>query len=119
MANNTEEVKKLDREIAMLEKKLGIKNNSKKRQKVNQAIEDEGFGKGFMDFLDQLDGKIAVDPKQYKPQEYEFSDGEGPEENELMIGGGGSDSDQDGFEDFSEEETKGKKRNMKQQLKKS
>ena len=30
---------------------------------MNQSIEDEGFGKGFMSFLDNLDGKIAKDPK--------------------------------------------------------
>lgn len=51
----------------MLEKKLGIKNDAKKRKKINKAIGLEGFGDGFMDFLDDIENKLQKDTNQYKP----------------------------------------------------
>jgi hypothetical protein len=36
----------------MLERKLGIKNDVKRKQRVNKEIEKIGFGNGFMDFID-------------------------------------------------------------------
>lgn len=42
----------------MLEKKLGIKNNDKKKKKIFKSIEEEGFGTGFLDFLDDIENKI-------------------------------------------------------------
>ena len=63
----------------MLEKKLGIKGNDKKKKKIHSTI-DMDVGTGFMDFLDDIGKKIKIDPKQYKPQEYIFSDDEGIEE---------------------------------------
>jgi hypothetical protein len=46
----------------MLEKKLGIKDE-KKRKKVNQAIGQEGYGNGFLDFLDSIGTKVKQDAK--------------------------------------------------------
>jgi hypothetical protein len=42
----------------MLEKKLGVKNNEKRKKKLNKIIDVEGFGDGFMDFLDGIENKI-------------------------------------------------------------
>ena len=42
----------------MLEKKLGIKGDKKKKNKIMQQIEMEGLGIGFMDFLDEIDTKV-------------------------------------------------------------
>jgi hypothetical protein len=53
-----------------------MKKNPKKKDKVTKVIEEEGFGKGFMTFLDGITGKLEnID--DYEPEEYEFSDGEG------------------------------------------
>lgn len=46
--------------------------------------EIEGLGIGFMDFLDGVSKKVKMDKGQYKPVEYEFSDGEGMEEDDLL-----------------------------------
>jgi hypothetical protein len=86
----------------MLERKLGIKKDTKKRTKLNQAVEQEGFGSGFMDFIDGIEKKVKLMPEEeYLPQDYEFSDGEGPEEGDLLMDEGGSGSDQEGFDDIS------------------
>lgn len=58
LKQNEIERRLLDKEIAMLERKLGAGKDSKKRRKLNQAIEVEGFGKGFMDFIDGIDSKL-------------------------------------------------------------
>ena len=39
LRSNEVEKQKLDKEIAMLERKLGIKKDTKKRRKLNQAVE--------------------------------------------------------------------------------
>lgn len=44
---------------------------------MNQAIGAEGFGTGFMDFIDDIGNKLTMNSKAYTPKEYEFSDGEG------------------------------------------
>lgn len=37
-----------------------------------------------MDFLDGIEKKVKTQPKdKYKPQDYVFSDGEGPEEGDF------------------------------------
>lgn len=102
----------------MLEKKLGAGKDAKKRRKLNQAIEVEGFGKGFMDFIDGIEGKLKNGQDDYVPQNYEFSDGEGIEEGD-MYGIGGADmedfsgSDQEGFDDMSnDEQPKNTKKNQ-------
>jgi hypothetical protein len=44
----------------LLEKKLGLKGDTaKKRRKLNQAIEVEGFGTGFMSFIDDIGNKVS------------------------------------------------------------
>ncbi len=61
LKQNEIEKKNLDREIAMLEKKLGLKkgaDSEKKRRKLNQTIEVEGFGTGFMDFINGIEAKV-------------------------------------------------------------
>ncbi|CDW86880.1 nucleolar mif4g domain-containing protein 1 [Stylonychia lemnae] len=104
LRQNEIEKKKLELELKMLEKKLGIKNDPKKRKKVNQAIEVEGYGTGFMDFLDGIENKIKSKKEVYRPQDYEFSDGEGPEEGDILMGQEDEDH-QVGFdEEFSEDE---------------
>jgi hypothetical protein len=57
-----------------LERRLGIRANDRKRRKLHQAVEDEGFGRGFMAFLDSIDHKLK-EGNDYEPEEYEFSDG--------------------------------------------
>ena len=102
LRSNEVEKQKLDREIAMLERKLGIKKDTKKRRKLNQAVEQEGFGSGFMDFIDGIEKKVKLMPEdEYQPKDYEFSDGEGAEEGDLFMEEGGSGSDQEGFDDIS------------------
>jgi hypothetical protein len=83
LRQNEVEKKRLDDEIKMLEKKLGIKNDAKRKKKVNKEIEGLGFGTGFMDFIDGIETKVIKSKKEYKPQEYVFSDGEGPEEGDF------------------------------------
>ena len=102
MGNNEEEISKLDKEIKMLEKKLGIKNDAKRKKRLYKEAEVEGLGKGFMDFLDNVTSKVKMDNKKYKPEEYEFSEGEGMEEEQLQMNEE-SDSDQEGFNEFGEE----------------
>ena len=54
-----------------------------------------------MDFIDGIEKKVKLMPEEeYLPQDYEFSDGEGPEEGDLLMEEG-SDSDQEGFDDIS------------------
>jgi len=36
-----------------------------------------------MDFLDGIDTKLKTGKEMYKPQDYVFSDGEGPEEGDF------------------------------------
>ena len=74
----------LDKEIAILERRLGIRANARKRRKLNQVVEEEGFGRGFMDFIDGIETKVKTQAVEgYRPQEYVFSDGEGVEEGDL------------------------------------
>ena len=100
LRSNEIEKANLDREIAQLERKLGIAANDRKRRRLNQVVEEEGFGKGFMQFVDGIEKKVKglVD---YKPLDYEFSDGEGVEEGELM---GDESSEQEGFSDIMSED---------------
>jgi hypothetical protein len=39
-----------------------------------------------MDFIDGIEKKVrGMDAEEYLPQEYEFSEGEGPEEGDLLM----------------------------------
>ena len=73
----------MDREIAILERRLGVRD-LKKRRKLNQAVEEEGFGRGFMEFIDEIEVKVKGEKERYVPKEYEFSDGEGIEEADMV-----------------------------------
>jgi hypothetical protein len=54
-----------------------------------------------MDFIDGIEKKVrSMQPEEYLPQEYEFSDGEGQEEGDLIMEEQ-SGSDLDGFDDIS------------------
>lgn len=61
-----------------------------------------------MDFLDGIEDKLKVDTDEYEPKEYVFSDGEGPEEGDLLMENeveeGDSGSDQEGFDDFESDD---------------
>jgi len=106
LRSNEIEKAKLDREIAMLERRLGIKASDRKRRKLNQEVEDEGFGKGFMNFIDGIEKKIKnLKEDDYVPENYEFSDGEGMDENDLREMQEDS-SEQEGFSDFSDDNQK-------------
>ena len=90
----------------MLEKRLGVKKDSKKRRKLNQAVEQEGYGTGFMDFIDGIEKKVReMKPEEYLPKDYEFSDGEGAEEGDLLMEEQ-SGSDQEGFDDIESDTDK-------------
>ena len=59
-----------------------------------------------MSFIDGLEDKLKLKTDDdYIPQDYEFSDGEGPEEGDFMIEGADNEenSDQEGFEEFSDD----------------
>jgi hypothetical protein len=85
----------------MLERRLGIKANDRKRRKLNQAVEEEGFGRGFMSFIDDIEKKVkTIPPEEYRPQDYQFSDGEGIEEGDLLDE---ESSEQEGFSDIMSE----------------
>lgn len=58
LRQNEDEKVKLDREIVELERKLGIKTCDRKRRKLNSAIEQEGYGTGFMKFIDGIKSKV-------------------------------------------------------------
>jgi hypothetical protein len=38
-------------EIEQLERKLGLKSDKKRKERNDKQVEMEGFGKGFMSFL--------------------------------------------------------------------
>ncbi len=64
----------------------------------------EGFGKGFMNFIDGIGDKLKKGKEEYRPEEYVFSDGEGVEEGEFMEGDEGEESEQEGFSDVMDSE---------------
>ena len=67
LRSNELEKANLDREIAQLERKLGIAANDRKRRRLNQVVEEEGFGKGFMQFVDGIEQKVKGLVVEYKP----------------------------------------------------
>ena len=62
---NLQEIEKLDDEIEYLEKKLRM-GDSKKRKKVQESIEMEGMGVGFLSFLDSIENTVKNPLKVYK-----------------------------------------------------
>jgi len=65
LRQNEDEKVKLDREIVELERKLGIKTCDRKRRKLNSAIEQEGYGTGFMKFIDGIKTKVNDNDTAY------------------------------------------------------
>lgn len=63
---NLIEIEKEDKEIAELERKLGLKTDKKRRDRSNKQIELEGLGIGFMSFLDKMESKVKMNVKEYK-----------------------------------------------------
>jgi len=55
---NKKEINNLDDEISKLESKLGFKNDLKRKKRNNQQANNEGFGIGFMDFIDSIEAKV-------------------------------------------------------------
>lgn len=69
----------------MLEKRLGFKSDKKRRDRNNKQTEMEGFGMGFMDYLDNLNRKVKMDVSKYsQPEEYDFL----KDENEVAMSEG-------------------------------
>ena len=65
------EIYELDNEIDQLERKLGFKDEKRKKRNIIQT-EMEGFGKGFITFLDSLDKKVKQNIDKYSKQDYDF-----------------------------------------------
>eukprot|EP01022_Parablepharisma_sp_SALTPOND_P024773 TRINITY_DN554_c0_g1_i2.p1 TRINITY_DN554_c0_g1~~TRINITY_DN554_c0_g1_i2.p1 ORF type:complete len:718 (-),score=185.46 TRINITY_DN554_c0_g1_i2:9851-12004(-) len=58
------EIAKLDRELAYLEKKLGVKGDLKKKQKLKNKFTKENFDLDILDFLDSIDQKVIGEMEQ-------------------------------------------------------
>ena len=75
---NLKEIDDLDDDIKELERKLGIRTDAKRRERNNTQTDREGFGIGFMSFLDQIETKTKLNAREYqKPKgEYDFNNDE-------------------------------------------
>jgi hypothetical protein len=62
---NQTELSKLDREIKLMEKKLGL-NNERKKQQYKKRLTQENHDADILDFLDHIDN-IVKDEKKTKP----------------------------------------------------
>lgn len=121
--SNLKEIDNLDREIEYLEGKLGVRNDKKKKEKINKQGEREGLGIGFLSFLDGISGKVkdsaykAKLARGEKPGEYDFNDdakevllefptidGSVPDQKVLAApkGGESDDDNQEGFSELSD-----------------
>lgn len=60
----------------MLEKKLGLNKDVKRKARHDRQTEMEGLGLGFLSFLDDIDKKARLKMEDYKPpsEEYKFND---------------------------------------------
>ena len=54
---NLKEIDSLDKEIKELERKMGLRTDAKRRKRMNDTIDREGLGLGFMSFLDDIECK--------------------------------------------------------------
>lgn len=73
---NVEEIDKLDSEIKMLERNLGIRTDAKRKKRFFSRIEEEGLGLGIFDFLEDINKKVKMDARDYKAPDadYKFND---------------------------------------------
>ena len=109
---NQREIDEIDKEIKELERKMGLRTDGKRRKRMNDALDKEGMGLGFMSFLDDIDGKARLDineyiaPKdEYKFNQKEFETALGESDIEGMVDGEDAnqvvdDSDQQDFDDY-------------------
>lgn len=65
----------MDDEIKMLEKKLGLNKDAKRKARNDKQTELEGYGLGFMSFLDSIEGKAKLKMESYKQpkEDYKFN----------------------------------------------
>ena len=73
---NLEEIENDDDEIKMLERKLGIRTDDKRKKRFQNRIEQEGLGLGIFDFLEGIEKNAKLDRSHYlKPEaEFKFND---------------------------------------------
>lgn len=57
----------------MLERKLGLNNDKKRKARNDRQTDLEGFGLGFMEFLDSIEGKIKMQAYQVPKDDYKFN----------------------------------------------
>lgn len=57
----------------MLEKKLGLKLDKKRKERNNRQAEQEGLGVGFLSFLDRIDSKVRMDQHSYRKPERPYA----------------------------------------------
>ena len=110
---NIAEIDNDDNEIKMLERKLGIRTDPKRKNRYFQRIEQEGLGLGIFDFLDDIEKKAKIDKAEYQRpnEEYKFNDPkfevalgasdieDGGNEQQAEV----SSSDQEGFDEDGNE----------------
>ena len=86
-----EELENLDSEIQNLEKKLGLHKDKKRGARNDRQAEQEGFGKGFLAFLNGMEAKVRA--REYRPpaDDYDFL----KDEHEVML----NESDLEGVEE--------------------
>ena len=60
----------------MLERRLGITNDPKRKARNDKQTDLQGFGLGFMSFLDGIDKKVKMSADKYvvPDKEYKFND---------------------------------------------
>ena len=63
---NQEEIDKIDDEIRMLEKKLGLNKDVKRKARNDKQTDLEGYGLGFMSFLDTIETKAKMAVRSYE-----------------------------------------------------
>lgn len=112
---NLREIDKLDDEIAALEAKLGVANDSKAKRKLKKQAEMEGMGVGFMDFLEEINSVVKGKKSDWKKRDHDFND----DSKEVLLdfekfagpasgvrpADDNDDSDQSGFEHEQDEES--------------
>lgn len=96
----------------MLERKLGLYKDPKRKARNDRQTDMEGFGLGFMSFLDTVEDKVKMSKDQYKvPKddykfnnpEFEVAPGESDLSNIEQQKVADDSSNQEGFDDEESE----------------